>query len=58
MRRKVDLYEQRNWLLAALRHLREIKQMRPDWGRLYAYTLARLALVEMQVEELEKQKES
>ncbi|WP_269137318.1 hypothetical protein [Brevibacillus brevis] len=36
MRRKVDLYEQRNWLLAALRHLRGIKQMRPDWGRLYA----------------------
>lgn len=58
MRRKVDLYEQRNWLLAALRYLRGIKQMRPDWGRLYARTLARLVLVEMQIEELEKQKEA
>lgn len=58
MRRKVDLYEQRDWLLGALRHLREIKRMRPDWGRLYARTLARLAFVEMQIEEMEKQKEA
>lgn len=58
MRRKVDLYEQRNWLLAAIRHLRGIKQMRPDWGRLYARTLTRLVLVEMQIEEMEKQKEA
>ncbi|MCM3623994.1 hypothetical protein M4D70_17345 [Brevibacillus borstelensis] len=58
MRRKVDLHKQRNWLLAALRHLRGIKQMRPDWGRLYAHILARLAFVEMELEQMEKQKEA
>ncbi|MFI8713228.1 hypothetical protein [Brevibacillus brevis] len=54
----LDLHQQRNLLLAALRHLRGIKRMRSDWGRLYANTLARLSLVEMQIEEMEKQKEA
>lgn len=56
MRRKVELHQQRNWLLAALRHLRGIKRMRPDWGRLYAHTLARLVLVEMELNQVEQQK--
>ncbi|MCG5251361.1 hypothetical protein [Brevibacillus agri] len=57
MRNRVTLHEQRKWLLAALRHLRGIKQMRPDWGRLYARSLVKLVLVEMKLEQLEKQKE-
>jgi|GEM_PF-2787113 len=58
MGKLVDLYEKRKWLLAALKHLRGIKQMRPTWGRLYARTLVKLVLVEMQLEQLEKQKEA
>lgn len=56
MCRKVELHQQRTWLLAALRHLRGIKRMRPDWGRLYAHTLARLVLVEMELNQVEQQK--
>ncbi|NOU57209.1 hypothetical protein HN020_21150 [Brevibacillus borstelensis] len=57
MKRHVDLYEKRQWLLAALKHLRSVKKLRPDWGRLYARTLVKLVLVEMKLEQLEKQKE-
>jgi len=56
MHRKVGLHQQRNWLMAALRHLRGIKRMRPDWGRLYAYSLARLVVIEMELNQLEQQK--
>lgn len=56
MRKKADLLNQRQWLLATLKHLRKIKRMQPNWGRLYARTLARLVLVEMKMEEIEKQK--
>ncbi|MED1653062.1 hypothetical protein [Brevibacillus agri] len=56
MEKHVDLCEKRKWLLAALKRLRNIKQMRPAWGRLYARTLVKLVLVEMQLEQLEKQK--
>ncbi|GED55793.1 hypothetical protein EDM54_17210 [Brevibacillus borstelensis] len=56
MEKHVDLCEKRKWLLAALKHLRGIKQMRPTWGRLYANTLVKLVLVEMKLEQLEQQK--
>lgn len=58
MGKRVDLYEKRQWLLATLKQLRSIKQMRPAWGRLYANTLVKLVLIEMKLEQLEKQKEA
>ncbi len=56
MGKSVDLHEKRKWLLAALKHLRSFKELRPAWGRLYAHTLVKLVLVEMKLEQLEKQK--
>ena len=60
MEKCVDLHEKKKWLLAALKHLRSIKELRPAWGRLYARTLVKLVLVDMkleQLEQLDKQKE-
>lgn len=57
MGKRVDLHEKKKWLLASLTQLRNVKRLRPGWGRLYVRTLVKLVLVEMKLEQIEKQKE-
>ncbi|WP_134686494.1 hypothetical protein [Brevibacillus migulae] len=57
MKKRIGLEEKRMWLLATVRQLRYVKRHTNATSRLYVRTLAKLAMIELKIEHIEKQKE-